>query len=211
MEIYGLAELNKEATLGNMGAEKSRRFPKLIFRISLHVAWRSPINSGKPRQNGILPTGQSWHSASGYRQGIRLLTAEFFALPDEIKSAFPLRKGTNSGWEYMAQVRPSTGTADRKESYQITLPRMNGLWPSEEQLNDFKPFMLAFEGELGTGNARAILLRIEARFRGGIFHEEARSNHAAISKHPSSITLSCNGRRKARGFQTVALRRTHGF
>ena len=38
-----------------------------------------------------------------------------------------MRKGTNWGWEYMAQVRPSTGTADRKETYQITKPRMDGL------------------------------------------------------------------------------------
>ena len=42
-------------------------------------------------------------------------------------------------------MRPSTGTPDQKESYQITLPRMEGLWPETDTLPDFKTTQLAFE------------------------------------------------------------------
>jgi isopenicillin N synthase-like dioxygenase len=49
-----------------------------------------------------------------------------------------------AGWEYMQQGRPSTGTADRKESYQLTQTRMDGLWP-DDVLAEFKPQMLKFE------------------------------------------------------------------
>jgi len=69
-------------------------------------------------------------------------TEAFFALSHDTKSQLPLEPGRNAGWEYMAQVRPSTGQHDRKESYQITLPRMQGLWP---KLSGFKATMLAFE------------------------------------------------------------------
>ena len=72
-------------------------------------------------------------------------SARFFALPQETKTQYPLKPGTNAGWEYMAQVRPSTGTADRKESYQITLPRMAGLWPTGDECAGFKITMLAME------------------------------------------------------------------
>ncbi len=42
-------------------------------------------------------------------------------------------------------MRPSTGTPDQKESYQITLPRMAKLWPTGDELAGFKATMLAFE------------------------------------------------------------------
>jgi hypothetical protein len=62
------------------------------------------------------------------------MTERFFALPHEAKSRYPLVKGTNAGWEYKSQGRPSTGIPDQKESYQITLPRMAGLWPTGDEL-----------------------------------------------------------------------------
>jgi isopenicillin N synthase-like dioxygenase len=71
----------------------------------------------------------------------------FFALPDAVKAKYPLRKADNAGWESKAQVRPSTGTADQKESYQITRPHMDVLWPSEEELPGFKQTMLEFEAQ----------------------------------------------------------------
>ncbi|MGP1356948.1 isopenicillin N synthase family dioxygenase, partial [Roseicyclus sp.] len=73
------------------------------------------------------------------------LSEAFFALPGEAKAALPLRPGTNAGWEFKAQVRPSTGTPDQKESYQITLPRMDGLWPDPAAIPGFRETMLAFE------------------------------------------------------------------
>ncbi|KIR40923.1 hypothetical protein I307_05313 [Cryptococcus deuterogattii 99/473] len=65
------------------------------------------------------------------------LSREFFALPDEIKSKTPLN-GKNAGWEKNTQVRPSTGTADQKESMQLQFARMEGLWPSDEDVSGFR-------------------------------------------------------------------------
>eukprot|EP00900_Chrysochromulina_parva_P007440 jgi/Chrpa1/16698/Chrysochromulina_OHIO_Genome00022369-RA len=48
-------------------------------------------------------------------------SAAFFARDlDAKKAASPFAPQLNSGYEYMSQVRPSTGTADQKESLQIT-------------------------------------------------------------------------------------------
>ncbi|WVQ80594.1 hypothetical protein IAT38_002699 [Cryptococcus sp. DSM 104549] len=65
------------------------------------------------------------------------LSAEFFALPDSVKSKTPLN-GKNAGWEKNTQVRPSTGTADQKESMQLQFARMEGLWPADEDVRDFR-------------------------------------------------------------------------
>ncbi|MDG4648457.1 2-oxoglutarate and iron-dependent oxygenase domain-containing protein [Roseibacterium sp. SDUM158017] len=73
------------------------------------------------------------------------LSEAFFALPEHRKAALPLRPGTNAGWEFKSQVRPSTGTPDQKESYQITRPRMEGLWPDPADIPGFRETMLAFE------------------------------------------------------------------
>ena len=67
----------------------------------------------------------------------------FFDLPAETKAQWPLAR--NAGWEHKAQIRPSTRTPDQKESYQITRPRMAGLWPSEAELPGFQAATLAFE------------------------------------------------------------------
>ena len=58
---------------------------------------------------------------------------EFFSLEREAKeAASPFAQQLNSGYEFMTQVRPSTGTADQKESLQITARQgcMDGRWPS---------------------------------------------------------------------------------
>lgn len=73
------------------------------------------------------------------------LTEQFFALPDAVKAQYPHQKANNVGWESRAQVRPSTGTPDQKESYQITRPHMTGLWPSDQELAGFRDTLLAFE------------------------------------------------------------------
>ena len=67
----------------------------------------------------------------------------FFDLPAETKAQWPLAR--NAGWEHKAQIRPSTRTPDQKESYQITRPRMAGLWPTEAELPGFQAATLAFE------------------------------------------------------------------
>lgn len=144
-KTYELAELNKETTFGGVGETIDREVPQI------------DMSNFATRKAEI--TEQLWSAATeiGFFQltnhGIPqtlvdeafALSAEFFDLSPEEKSAYPLRPGTNSGWEYKAQVRPSTGTADNKESYQITLPRMKDLWPVSGQVPQFKPVMMAFE------------------------------------------------------------------
>jgi isopenicillin N synthase-like dioxygenase len=65
------------------------------------------------------------------------LSARFFALDDDIKARTPLN-GKNAGWEKNAQIRPSTGTADQKESMQLQFARMDSLWPDESEIPEFK-------------------------------------------------------------------------
>ena len=60
-------------------------------------------------------------------------SSEFFARPRAEKDAdSPFARDMNSGYEFMSQVRPSTGTADQKESLQVTAREgaMDGRWPS---------------------------------------------------------------------------------
>lgn len=140
-----LAEVEKERGFGGYGIEVARDIPQIDM--SDFFARREEISDAL------------WSAATeiGFFQlthhGIPLdlieeafqMSASFFDLPPETKAQYPLKPGTNAGWEYKAQVRPSTGTADQKESYQITLPRMSTLWPKGAELPGFKATMLAFE------------------------------------------------------------------
>ncbi|MFN3256780.1 MAG: isopenicillin N synthase family dioxygenase [Ilumatobacter sp.] len=89
------------------------------------------------------------------------MAARFFSLPADVKSKRQMPAGTNSGWEHMTQRRPSTGTLDRKESYQVTLPRMErlDLWPTDDELADFEPVMRSFEAA-----NHALAMRVLASF-----------------------------------------------
>ena len=113
----GLAEIEKERTLGGLGATKIREVPRIDF------------SDFKARKGEIAD--QLWQASTdiGFFQIVNhgipqeqideafAMTERFFALPHEIKAQYPLGKGTNAGWEYKSQVRPSTGTPDQKESY----------------------------------------------------------------------------------------------
>ena len=58
---------------------------------------------------------------------------QFFARDLEAKQReSPFAPQLNSGFEYFSQIRPSTGTADQKESLQITARTgaMDGRWPA---------------------------------------------------------------------------------
>ena len=62
-------------------------------------------------------------------------SADFFAQPlEEKKKQSPGDMKNNAGFEYFAQVRPSTGVADQKESLQVTAREgvMDGRWPSQD-------------------------------------------------------------------------------
>jgi isopenicillin N synthase-like dioxygenase len=142
---YALAELNREKTFGGDGTEKTRFVPL--------------IDMGDYERRRSSIADEIWEAATrcGFFQLVNhgipqamideafLMSERFFALPATLKSRYPLQPGSNAGWEYTAQVRPSTGTPDQKESYQISLPRMAALWPGGSELPGFKAVMLGFE------------------------------------------------------------------
>ncbi|CAN8101856.1 unnamed protein product [Discula destructiva] len=89
-------------------------------------------------------------------------SASFFSLPDDVKAEVPWNP-QNVGWENKSQVRPSTGAADMKESYQLQFgenmltggggggggkPKPGedaaGLWIGEQHLPHFKADCLRF-------------------------------------------------------------------
>ncbi|MDH0625655.1 isopenicillin N synthase family oxygenase [Pseudomonas chengduensis] len=154
---YALAELNKEARMGAMGSENDARE---VRRIDL---------SDFDRRKAEI-TDELWRASVEvgffqlYNHGIDLAEVRaafatmerFFALPQAVKAQYPLKKGCNAGWESKAQVRPSTGTPDQKESYQITRPHMAGLWPNEAELAGFRETMLAFEAQCWTVGMRVL-------------------------------------------------------
>ncbi len=142
---FSLAELQKETTIGGAGHEKTRAIKQI------------DLSDFAARKQEIAD--QLWEASteSGFFQLINhgipqaeidaafAMSEKFFAMPNEVKAQYPMLKGTNSGWEFMAQVRPSTGTADRKESYQITKPRMQDLYPTEAECAGFVKLMADFE------------------------------------------------------------------
>lgn len=142
---YALDELNQETNFGGVGGLKHRDIPRIdlasfevrkqeiadqLWTASTEIGFFQLINHGIPQEQ----VDEAFD-----------MTAKFFALASDVKAKYPLGKGTNAGWEYKSQVRPSTGTADNKESYQITLPRMTHLWPTGDEIPGFKAAMLAFE------------------------------------------------------------------
>ncbi|MDA0696175.1 MAG: isopenicillin N synthase family oxygenase [Proteobacteria bacterium] len=141
---YSLEELQKESRMGALGQETFEREVRVI-----------DLSDFEQRKYDIAD--QLWSAATdiGFFQvsnhGIDLdqiknafeMTENFFNLPEHIKVQYPLNR--NAGWESKAQIRPSTSTPDQKESYQITRPRMAGLYPSEQELPTFKTTMLEFE------------------------------------------------------------------
>ncbi|WP_214644991.1 isopenicillin N synthase family dioxygenase [Tritonibacter litoralis] len=142
---HDLAELRKETGIGATGVTIDRDVPVIdmsdfgtrraditeeLWQAATEIGFFQLKNHGIPQELIDTAFAQS---------------AQLFAKPEATKAKMPLKPGTNAGWEYKAQVRPSTGTADQKESYQITLPRMAGLWPDTAEMPDFKASMLAFE------------------------------------------------------------------
>ncbi|KAM0811537.1 putative Fe2OG dioxygenase domain-containing protein [Seiridium cardinale] len=63
------------------------------------------------------------------------ISKAFFDLPAETKGKTPHDTKTNNGWEYKAQLRPSTGTYDQKES--LWLMR-NSAWPNDVDVPKFR-------------------------------------------------------------------------
>jgi isopenicillin N synthase-like dioxygenase len=141
---YSLGELDKEARMGGQGAETSAREVRVIDisdfeqrkqEIAEQI-WSASVEIGFFQVSGHGIAQADIDAAFGRAE-------QLFALPPETKAQWPLSR--NAGWEHKAQIRPSTRTPDQKESYQVTRPRMQGLWPSEQELPGFKQATLAFE------------------------------------------------------------------
>ncbi|PBK70997.1 Clavaminate synthase-like protein [Armillaria solidipes] len=73
------------------------------------------------------------------------LSARYFVLPEEIKAKIPFIRDENCGWEKDAQVRPSTGVADPKESLQLQAFRADTYWPTDlPDIPEFREKCLEF-------------------------------------------------------------------
>lgn len=142
---FSLEELKKESVMGVMGTETQREvriidlsdFENRKYEIADQL-WNAAVEIGffQVANHGI-PQKEIQHAFG--------LAEQFFALPREVKTQYPLNR--NAGWESKAQIRPSTKTPDQKESYQITRPRMSNLWPTQQELPDFKAQVLNFESQ----------------------------------------------------------------
>ncbi|PYH91552.1 leucoanthocyanidin dioxygenase [Aspergillus ellipticus CBS 707.79] len=108
------------------------------------------------------------------------LAERFFSLPEDIKGTVPWN-ANNVGWEKKAQIRPSTGQPDTKESYQLQFgENMVGLWMDDKHIPGFKDTSLAFMHRVQEVSER--LMRCFARglgFEGDFFikcHDVSRAN-----------------------------------
>ena len=141
-----LTELDREARMGALGTETSTREVRRISLADLPARrteiarelWAAATDIGffQVVDHGIAPADVDAAFAAA---------EAFFALPEEVKGRRPLVKALNAGWESKSQVRPSIGTPDEKESYQVTRPHMAGRWPDEEELAGFRQTLLGFE------------------------------------------------------------------
>jgi isopenicillin N synthase-like dioxygenase len=147
-DTYALAELQKESRMGGVGTENAdRTIPRIdlsdfesrraeiteeLWTAATEIGFFQLVNHGIPQDQVDRVFAES---------------ARFFSLPDDTKARYPLAPGTNAGWEKLSQTRPSVGTPDQKESFQVTRPRMEGLWPDDTELAGFQDFVLGFEAQ----------------------------------------------------------------
>lgn len=64
------------------------------------------------------------------------LSAKYFQLPKVVKEKLPFHKLLNCGYEYKAQVRPSTGTTDLKETLQLQYHKKDTYWPASDDVGE---------------------------------------------------------------------------
>ena len=141
-----LTELDREARMGALGTETSTREVRRISLADL-PARRAEVARelwAAATDIGFFQVVDHGIDLAEVRRAFDAAEA-FFALPEDVKAQYPLVKALNSGWESKSQVRPSIGTPDQKESYQLTRPNMTGLWPSDAELAGFRDTVLAFE------------------------------------------------------------------
>ncbi|MGJ0184038.1 isopenicillin N synthase family dioxygenase [Corynebacterium glyciniphilum] len=146
---YRNAELDLESRMGGVGTETTDRAVPVIdvnnwdltdqeWDAKAEELWQAATTIGffQLKNFGISKA----EIEAAFAESRRL-----FALPKETLETVAKPKGKNVGFEHKSQIRPSTGTPDEKESYQLTRPLMDGLWLDEETLPGFRDNALSFE------------------------------------------------------------------
>ncbi|MDF1486665.1 2-oxoglutarate and iron-dependent oxygenase domain-containing protein [Ramlibacter sp. H39-3-26] len=179
---HELSELAKESRMGAMGSVTTARE---VRRIDLGDFDRRKAEIADQLWDAAVDVGFFQLANHGIdlarMRGAFAMAERFFALPEAVKAQYPLKKALNAGWESRAQVRPSTGTPDQKESYQITRPHMDGLWPTEDELAGFQAAMLDFEARSWQVAMRVLsCFALKLGFDSGFFtraHDPARPSY----------------------------------
>ena len=147
-------ELELESRMGGVGTETTDRAVPVIDVRNWELTdeeW-----DAKAEEFWDAATTIGFFQLTGFgitRQEIEAQFAEaerFFALPGDTLATVAKPKGRNVGFEHRSQIRPSTGTPDEKESYQITRPLMEGMWIDEDanpSVAGFREASLAFEAK----------------------------------------------------------------
>lgn len=185
---YTMQELAKESRMGSMGSETNQREIRRIDLTDFEARkaeiteqlWAASIDIGFFQlTNHGIPLADIQRAFA--------MTQAFFALPEEVKARHPLKKAFNAGWESRAQVRPSTGTPDQKESYQITRPHMEGLWPGEQALPGFEQTMLGFEAQCWSVAMKILsCFADKLAFESGFF---TRAHEPSVPAYQSTLRL----------------------
>jgi isopenicillin N synthase-like dioxygenase len=148
------AELDLESRMGGIGTETTDRAVPVIdvnnwdltddqWDAKAEEFWDAATTIGFFQLKNFGITREEIEAQFGQAE-------RFFALPENTLATVQKPKGKNVGFEYKSQVRPSTGTPDEKESYQITRPLMDGLWLDEEanpSIAGFRDASLSFEAK----------------------------------------------------------------
>jgi isopenicillin N synthase-like dioxygenase len=148
------AELDLESRMGGIGTETTDRAVPVIdvnnwdltddqWDAKAEEFWDAATTIGFFQLKNFGITREEIEAQFGQAE-------RFFALPENTLATVQKPKGKNVGFEYRTQVRPSTGTPDEKESYQITRPLMDGLWLDEEanpSIAGFRDASLSFEAK----------------------------------------------------------------
>jgi isopenicillin N synthase-like dioxygenase len=138
-----MTELQRERAMGALGTESDREVRRIsLADLDLRRAEIADELWSAATDIGFFQVVDHGIDLAEVRTAFAM-AEKFFALPEEVKAQRPKR--FNSGWEQLTQIRPSVGVPDQKESYQVTLSNMDGLWPTEDELTGFRSTMLGFE------------------------------------------------------------------
>ncbi|DBB07475.1 TPA: hypothetical protein ACH3X3_008946 [Trebouxia sp. C0006] len=113
-------------------------------------------------------------------------SADFFKLDDVTKKRYSFDKPRNAGWEKMAQIRPSTGTPDMKESISLGFHTADRC-PSEADCTGFADAAAAFMAA-----CQDMSMKLMSCFAIGLgFPEHFFSQHHDVTKTDSQQTMRC--------------------